>query len=126
MTAASDQARLLDALQDGKPHSSHELYTLGIHITLTVDELRRAGHTIRSYREHHRDRFGRGNPITFYILIPPLEAAEAKTDTLPTRGEKPAASRVGTASPASSVGVSGLTANQADTPTLFPIPKAAA
>ena len=43
---ASQSARVLALLSDGKPHSHHEIYALGCVGHSRIDELRRRGHRI--------------------------------------------------------------------------------
>lgn len=43
--------RLLEVLQDGRPHSHHELYRLGIIVHSRVSDLRKRGYGIELWRE---------------------------------------------------------------------------
>lgn len=61
----TDCARLLEVLRDGKPHSHHELYRLGMVVHSRVSDLRKSGHLIQVWRERDHDH-GRVRPEFTY------------------------------------------------------------
>jgi len=64
--------KVLTLLSDGKPHTHHELYRLGVIAHSRVADLRRKGHNIACWtaREH-------GENVSVYQLVGSLEGAAA-------------------------------------------------
>lgn len=60
--------RVLRLLSDGKPHSHHEGYALGVILHSRVSELRRRGYAIRSWRE--------GDLYLYQLTASPLGTAD--------------------------------------------------
>lgn len=73
----TDCDRLLAVLQDGNPHTHHELYKLGMIVHSRVADLRKRGYNIRSWKaKTHRDHAGRDHYAHFYRLVT-LDAPDA-------------------------------------------------
>jgi hypothetical protein len=74
-------ARVLALLSDGKPHTHHELYALGVIAHSRVADLRKQGHVIACWTAKDNDE-----RVSVYQLVQdrdfplPLEAAEAIED----------------------------------------------
>jgi hypothetical protein len=72
-------AKVLALLSDGKPHTHHELYALGVIAHSRVSSLRAKGYEIACWRER-----GRGETVSVYQLVgsPPVPRVESEADCL--------------------------------------------
>ena len=65
MSAKPHWKILLEVLSDGRQHTHHELYALGMIVHSRVSFLRKRGYTIEAWREIHD-----GRPVYLYKLVP--------------------------------------------------------
>lgn len=72
MAKTTHNQKVLALLEDGRPHTHHELYDLHVIAHSRISDLRRMGHSIRQWRD--------GDDY-FYQLDPPPLAAHVPVET---------------------------------------------